>query len=82
MLRDAKGCFQALPHDVNEAFRARGSGAAPDPLVALSDTNKALRGRLLQVPALRTRYLRYVGEIAEQWLDWNVLGVTEARRER
>ena len=74
VLRDAKGRFQALPHDVNEAFRTRANGASPDPLVALGDTNKALRSRLLAVPALQTRYLRYVGEIAEQWLDWNRLG--------
>ncbi len=44
------------------------------PLIALADTNKALRHRLLAVPALRTRYLRYVGEIAESWLDWGRLG--------
>ncbi len=69
VLRDAQGRFQALPHDVNEGFRARGNGASPDPLVALTDTNKALRGRLLQVPALRTRYLKYVGDIADRWLD-------------
>jgi hypothetical protein len=74
VLRDARGRFQALPHDVNEGFRARGNGAAPDPLVALSDTNKALRSRLLQVPSLRTRYLAYVGDIAERWLDWGRLG--------
>ncbi len=74
VLLDRTGRFQALPHDANEAFRARGNGAVPDPLVALADTNKALRSRLLQVPALRQRYLRCVGEIAEQWLDWDTLG--------
>jgi hypothetical protein len=26
------------------------------------------------VPALRERYLGYVGDIAEKWLDWNRLG--------
>ncbi len=74
VLLDARGRFQMLPHDVNEAFRARGNGANPDPLVALADTNKALRSRLLAAPALRARYLGYVGEIAERWLDWNRLG--------
>jgi spore coat protein CotH len=49
VLLDSKGRFQMLPHDVNEAFRARGNGAAPDPLVAIADTNKALRSRLLAV---------------------------------
>mgnify|MGYP000997817751 CR=1 FL=1 len=74
VLRGADGRFRALPHDVNEGFRTRGSGASPDPLVALADTNKALRSRLLQVPALRQRYLGYVGEIAERWLNWERLG--------
>lgn len=74
VLLGADGRFRALPHDVNEAFRGRGDGSMPDPLVALDDANKALRRRLLAVPALRTRYLRYVGEIAETWLDWTRLG--------
>lgn len=74
VLLGADGRFRALPHDVNEAFRARGDAATPDPLVALDDPRKALRHRLLAVPALRTRYLRYVGEIAETWLDWTRLG--------
>jgi CotH kinase protein len=74
VLLGADGRFRALPHDVNEAFRGRGDASAPDPLVALADTNKALRHRLLAVPALRMRYLRYVGEIAETWLDWARLG--------
>jgi hypothetical protein len=69
VLRDAQGKFKALPHDVNEAFRTRSDGAAPDPLVALTDTNKALRSRLLAVPALRTRYLGYVRDIAEKSLE-------------
>jgi hypothetical protein len=70
-----KGQFIATPHDANEGFRARGGNAAqPDPLVNLTDTNKALRHRLLAVPTLRHRYLRYVADIAEKWLDWNRLG--------
>ena len=61
-------------------FRGRGGfgpgGAGPDldPLVGLNDENKALRSKLLAVPALRTRYLGYVHEIAEKWLDWKTLG--------
>jgi hypothetical protein len=70
-----KGQFIATPHDANEGFRARGAnGAQPDPLVNLADPNKALRHKLLAAPALRDRYLRYVGDIAEKWLDWNRLG--------
>jgi len=45
-------------------------GVELDPLVGLDDANKPLRSRLLQVPALRARYLAYVREIAERWLDW------------
>ena len=44
-----------------------------DPLVGLDDTTKPLRSRLLAVPALRTRYLGYVRDIAEKWLDWKTL---------
>ena len=69
VLRGADGRFRALPHDANEGFRLRGNGANPDPLVALTDTNKALRSRLLAVPALRTRYLQYVADIAEKHLE-------------
>lgn len=74
----ANGRFSIVPHDVNEGFRsggrAGGPGAQPDPLVALDDTNKAFRHKLLAVPALRDRYLAYIGDIAEKWLDWNRLG--------
>jgi hypothetical protein len=72
-----QGRLSLLPHDANEGFRTggRAGGAAqPDPLTALDDTNKALRYKLLAVPALRTRYLAYVGAIAEKWLDWQRLG--------
>jgi hypothetical protein len=72
-----QGRLSVLPHDANEGFRTGGrggSGAQPDPLTTLDDPNKALRQKLLAVPALRTRYLAYVGDIAEKWLDWNRLG--------
>jgi hypothetical protein len=49
-------------------------GPELDPLVGLNDEGKALRSKLLAVPALRARYLAYVREIAERWLDWKVLG--------
>ncbi len=41
--------------------------------MGLDDSSKPLRSKLLAVPALRARYLRYVREIAEQWLDWRTL---------
>ena len=44
-----------------------------DPLVGIEDASKPLRSKLLTVPALRVRYLSYVREIAERWLDWQTL---------
>jgi hypothetical protein len=72
---DDAGRFHFTPHDANEGFRATAAnnGVGPDPLIGLTDPNKSLRSKLLAVPALRDRYLRYVGEIAETWLDWNRL---------
>ncbi len=45
-----------------------------DPLVGLDDPAKALRTKLLAVPALRERYLSHVRDIATRWLDWGTLG--------
>jgi hypothetical protein len=49
-------------------------GVELDPLVAANDEGKTLISKLLAVPSLRTRYLGYVREIADKWLDWNKLG--------
>ncbi len=49
-------------------------GVELDPLFGLSDTNKALISKLLAVPALKAKYLGYVREIAEKWLDWERVG--------
>lgn len=40
----------------------------------MTTQTKALRHKLLAVPALRDRYLAYIGDIADKWLDWNRLG--------
>ena len=72
-----QGRFVLTLHDVNEGFRTggrRGGGAQPDPLTVLDDPNKALRQKLLVIPNLRDRYLAYVGEMADKWLDWDHLG--------
>jgi hypothetical protein len=50
-----------------------------DPLTGLSDARKPLRSKLFAVPALRVKYLGYVGRIAEEWLDWRKLGRVVAR---
>ncbi len=53
-------------------FGPRG-GTDLDPLVGLDDPTKPLRSKLLAVPALRERYLGYVRDIAERWLDWKAV---------
>ena len=55
-------------------FGPGGGGPTLDPLIGLDDPSKPLRSKLLAVPGLRTRYLAYVREIAEKWLDWKKLG--------
>lgn len=45
-----------------------------DPLIALDDPGKPLRSRLLAIPELQERYLAYLRDIAERWLDWETLG--------
>lgn len=80
--QDPKGRFHIIPHDFNEAMGGEGGrgfgpgrgGTQLDPLVGLSDETKPLRSKLLAVPALKTRYLAYVRDIAEKWLDWKTLG--------
>ena len=52
----------------------RGHGAQLDPLIAANDAGKPLCSKLLAVPRLRARYLGYVRDIAERWLDWAALG--------
>ena len=49
------------------------AGAELDPLVGLDDASKPLRSKLLAVPALRAKYLGYVREIADKWLDWQTI---------
>lgn len=53
---------------------AGGGGVELDPLAVANDANKPLVSKLLAVPELRARYLAYVRDIAEKWLDWNKLG--------
>jgi hypothetical protein len=79
---DPKGKFHIYPHDGNEAFfdvpaSVRGGaarGTELDPFIGADQPDKVLISRLLAVPSLRTRYLRYVKEMATTWLDWERLG--------
>ncbi len=50
-----------------------GRGIELDPLTGLNDASKPLRSKLLNVPSLREKYLRYVKQIAEEDLDYKKL---------
>jgi hypothetical protein len=55
--------------------RGPGSGGVElDPLVLENDASRPLASKLLAVPELRARYLSYVRDIAENWLDWEKTG--------
>ena len=79
---DEKGRIHIYPHDGNEAFydppaNVRGTaakGTELDPFIGSDDPEKVLLSRLLAVPSLRTRYLRYIKDMATTWLDWERLG--------
>jgi hypothetical protein len=77
---DEKGRFHVIPHDANETLReaemgwgGNGGGIRIDPLSPMKDTSKPLY-RLLEVPSLRAKYLSYVRDMAENWLDWRKMG--------
>ncbi len=85
---DPTGKFHLIPWDANETLReteggmfGRRGGETPpprnaelDPFAGESDSNKVLLTKLLAVPAVRTRYLGYMRDIAENWLDWKKVG--------
>jgi hypothetical protein len=52
----------------------RGGGIELDPLLNAGDASKPLLSKLLAVPSLRARYLSYVRDMADKWLDWSRLG--------
>jgi hypothetical protein len=78
--RDEEGRFHVTAYDANEAMSdgmsMRGfgggssGGARLNPLEGSRDGSKALLYRLLMVPELQARYLGYVRDVAENWLDW------------
>jgi hypothetical protein len=55
-------------------FGPMGGGPDLDPLVGVNDESKVLRSKLLAVQALRGKYLAYVRDVADTWLDWNRIG--------
>ncbi len=60
-------------------FFGGGGGVQLDPLAVLKNSNAVIAQKLLAVPALRTRYLGYVREMATTWLDWAKLGPVAQR---
>ena len=83
--QDTNGKFHIIAHDYNETVNETegrgfgGGGVRPfsvdlDPLIGLDDETKPLRSQLLAVPALRAKYLGYVHDIGQRWLDWKKLG--------
>ncbi|MEZ6139353.1 MAG: CotH kinase family protein [Zavarzinella sp.] len=48
-------------------------GVQLDPLVGITDSRKPLRSKLLAVPALREKYLRFIYQIAHDDFDWKNL---------
>ncbi|MBM3844715.1 MAG: spore coat protein CotH, partial [Verrucomicrobia bacterium] len=71
--RDARPPGEAPP------VAAPNGPAQLSPLVAEKDERKPLLSKLLAVPALRTRYLTHVKQIASQSLDWSQLGTAAER---
>jgi spore coat protein CotH len=75
---DEKGKFHIIPHDANETFREPEGGrgfrgptnAELDPFAGADDSRKALLNRLLAVPALRTKYLTDIRDVARDSFDW------------
>lgn len=90
LYQDEEGRFHTIPYDVNESMTAGGGmggrggrmgggpggggGVSLDPLAGVNDPSKPLLYRLLAIPSLRARYLGYIHEIAEKWLDWDRIG--------
>jgi len=74
---DTYGRFHIIAQDANETWREveHGGGVQLDPFTGRG----ALISKLLSVPALQERYLSYMRDIAENWLDWAKIGpkVTE-----
>jgi len=83
---DPDGRFHFLFHDTNEMFSTGGGGGPGggggvrlNPLTSANDSSKPIISKILAVPALREKYLGYVRDIAETWLDWDRIGPVVAQ---
>lgn len=50
-----------------------------DPLVSIDNPRMPLRSKLLQVPRLREKYLKYIRQIADESLSWEHVGPAMSR---
>ncbi len=79
---DGDGQFHVFPYDTNESFRPPEQGwggrdtdsVEVDPFAGASNPEMPLLSKLLAVDSLRERYLSYLYDVAEKWLDWEKLG--------
>ncbi len=78
---DPRGRFHFVFHDANEMFSTGGGRGGPggggvflNPFAAAAQPEKPIISKILAVPALRERYVRYVRDIAQTWLDWKTIG--------
>ncbi len=91
---DAQGRFRFVAHDVNEVMRpAEGFGGrrrrgavttdgndmSLSPLAGADQPDKALLYRLLAVPEYRQKYLGYIRDINNKWMNWERFGALAAK---
>ncbi|MFC1781609.1 CotH kinase family protein [Planctomycetota bacterium] len=79
--QDKNGRFHIIPYDTSETMceveAMNGGGGRSvnlQPLAGAYDSGKPLLSKLLLVPSLRQRYLVYIRDIAENWLNWDIIG--------
>ena len=72
--------------DANETFSALESragreslGVGLEPLHGADDPSRPLLNKLLAVPSLRMKYLGYMRNIADKWLNWDNIGPLTAQ---
>jgi spore coat protein CotH len=86
---DATGHFHFVAHDVNEVMRpgdggrrrgrpnmpvAGGNEMSLSPLAGAEQPEKALLNRLLAVTEYKQRYLGYIRDVNNKWLNWERFG--------
>lgn len=73
------GGWRRRPSQQSAGASASGNELSLDPLSGADQQDKALLYRLLAVPEYRQRYLDYVRDISDRWLDWKRIGPVARR---